>query len=114
VNLTADLATRLKSNGNLVDQCADFVRNCNQKIDVIPDSTSKTIKDIRKEIKDHDLIVTKADKGNSVVILKRSDYRQKILEFLNSNNATQCDTFSFSKLNDKVRAAIHGSKYICK
>ena len=46
VNLTADLATRLRGNGNLVDQCADFVRNCNQKIDVIPDSTSKMIKDI--------------------------------------------------------------------
>ena len=26
-NLTADLVTRLRGNGNLVDQCADFVRN---------------------------------------------------------------------------------------
>ena len=30
VNLTANWATRLRANGNLVDQCADFVRSCNK------------------------------------------------------------------------------------
>ena len=43
------------------------------------------IKSIKHKISQNNLIVTKADKGNSVVILHKDDYDEKVLTFINDN-----------------------------
>jgi hypothetical protein len=37
---------------------------------------------IRNKIKEHNLIVTKADKGNTLVIMQKNEYNQKIDDFI--------------------------------
>jgi hypothetical protein len=48
-----------------------------------------TIKNLKQKINQNQLIVTKADKGNTLVILHRDDYNNKIEEFITKNNFTK-------------------------
>jgi len=49
----------------------------------------KSLKSIKQKIKDEDLIITKADKGNTVVVMGKSEYQEKTLQFLNNNDVTE-------------------------
>ena len=68
--LTTDLAIRLIEDRQIVNQCADLICNHNSETYSFT-PIYKTINNIFKTLKDHDFILTKADKGNSVAILKR-------------------------------------------
>lgn len=46
------------------------------------------IKSIKQKILDNNLILTKADKGNSVVILHKHHYDEKVLKFITENQFT--------------------------
>lgn len=48
-----------------------------------------TIIGLKEKIKADELIVTKADKGNTTVIMHKNDYINKTLEFIQVNNITQ-------------------------
>jgi hypothetical protein len=41
---------------------------------------------IKKKINENDLIITKADKGNTLIIMKQDEYNQKTTEFMVNNN----------------------------
>jgi hypothetical protein len=45
-----------------------------------------TLPRAKKKINQNELIVTKADKSNTLVILHKEDYKNKILEFVNQND----------------------------
>jgi hypothetical protein len=45
----------------------------------------KRIRNIRNKLKQNNLIVTKADKGNTLVIIQQNDYHQKVDEFITQN-----------------------------
>jgi hypothetical protein len=49
----------------------------------------RTIKSIKQKLTCNQLIVTKADNGNTLVIMKEEDYNNKIEEFINNNNFTK-------------------------
>jgi len=59
-------------------------------------------------MKDHELTISKADRGNTVVVIKRSDYVAKVTDFINSNNGTR-NTFNFAKYCVIVRRRINNS-----
>jgi len=44
-----------------------------------------TVKKLGKKIRDHDLVLTKSDKGNTVVLAERDDYDQKVSDFLSDS-----------------------------
>jgi hypothetical protein len=44
---------------------------------------------IKKKINQNQLIVTKANKGNTLVILRKVEYNNKIEEFITQNNFTK-------------------------
>ena len=54
----------------------------------------------------------KADKGNSLVMMHRSDNEGKVNDFLTNNDAKIDTKFSFNKFNALVRRRIEDSKYI--
>jgi len=57
------------------------------------------------KMKDHNLCVSKADKGNSVVIMDRQYYVQKVNNFILSNKGTKI-TFNFTSCKNKIRDSI--------
>jgi hypothetical protein len=57
-----------------------------------------TIKSLRHKINQNQLIITKADKGNMLVILHKNDNNNKIEEFISKNNFTKLPNDITNKL----------------
>jgi len=78
----------------------DFIQNS------LHDLTS-TVKHLRDKVENEHLIITKADKGNTVVFMDRSDYRAKMKECFTTMGASIDPDFNFSLYNDTIRNAIN-------
>ena len=70
----------------------------------------RTLVQLRKKLTKNHTLVTKADKGNTIVLMDREDYDLKMKECLRSIQAEEDPDFDFKKYNDKVRTAINGCK----
>ena len=81
---------------------------CNTKPSKITEN--QISKNLNKKIKNQNLIITKADKGNSVVILPKSDYLDKANKFILSSYSSVLDkdpTNMFQKtLNQLLRNSL--------
>ena len=67
-------------------------------------------KQLRKRLKEENLALVKADKGNSLVLMERAAYTQRVYEFLKSSNTIEIP-FSIKSINNKIRAAISSSAH---
>jgi hypothetical protein len=72
----------------------------------------KLIHHIKKKITDNQLIITKADKGNTLVILHKDTYNEKVKEFMIQNNFTKLTHDITSKQQRTVRNNINKCKDI--
>lgn len=109
-NLLADLTVGLsRKNESATIQCAEILTKF--PVDSVPRDTRDTIKSLRQKVRDCDLIVTKADKGNCTVVMERADYDQKIMTFINDNDGKLID-FDFCKYSVDVRRCIKDSEVI--
>lgn len=71
----------------------------------------KLIKSIQQKLKNNNLILSKADKGNCIVIMNRSDYDEKVLKFISDNNIEKSNV----KLNpfiNKVKNSLKNSTHL--
>ena len=48
---------------------------------------------LRKRLKTEDLVIVKADKGETLVLMERSAYIKKVDDFLKSSNAVEIKNF---------------------
>lgn len=64
------------------------------------------LKSIKNKIKKQDLIVTKADKGNSLVILNKNEYIEKTMNFLENNNTQEINKDPTSKFQNQIKQAL--------
>lgn len=69
----------------------------------------KLIKSISIKIKNNDLILTKADKGNCLIVMNRFDYLSKVYNFLNTNDFTTINN-PLNKFNTKFKNVLKNSK----
>jgi len=58
---------------------------------------TRTIKSIQTKLKNNDAMITRADKGNSLVILPTKQYDTKIQDFIQTNHF-QTTKISYKKL----------------
>lgn len=65
---------------------------------------------IRDKITEHDAVITKADKGNSIVILYNKDYVEKVTDFFNKNNITALDKDPTAINSKQINKIISNSK----
>lgn len=73
----------LKLNQSSINSIPSNFNELQQKFNF---SQYTTIKSINKKLKDNNLILTKADKGNCTVILEKTEYIQKTEQFLTSDD----------------------------
>jgi hypothetical protein len=67
---------------------------------------AKLINSIQRKLKDNDALITRADKGNSIVILTTNQYETKLQDFLR-NSDFHTSTFDPSPaFQTQIRAAI--------
>jgi len=60
-----------------------------------------------KKLSDANAIITKADKGNSTIIMYENDYYSKVQTFITNNNFTQLTQDVIDKLQRNIRTAIN-------
>lgn len=59
----------------------------------------ENVKCLRHGIHQNQLTITKADKVNALVILRKNDYNNKVEEFISKNNSTKYYMISVIKYN---------------
>ena len=67
----------------------------------------KIINQTKMKLKDANATVTKADKGNSLIIIYEDEYNSKIHTFISNNNFTQLTQDITNKLQRNIRTAIN-------
>ena len=67
----------------------------------------RVINQIRNKVEEHNAIVTKADKGNTLVIISREVYQQKVYDFIHNNNIKPIDVDPTSKFVKSLNNAIN-------
>lgn len=113
--MALDVETALSFNPNvpLQSHCIHILDNFLKSNNFCTSNTeSNALFNIKRKIKDHDLLVTKADKGNTVVIMYKSEYFKLTEEFLKENNFTIIKKDPTNKVNKKVREEISKIKII--
>jgi hypothetical protein len=74
----------------------------------------KLIRKIRSKLKQNNLIVTKADKGNTLVIMQQNDYHQKVDEFITQNQFVKIEDNYTKKQQNTIKTTINQCKTIIK
>lgn len=70
-----------------------------------------TIHTIKEKVANDKLIIVKADKGNTTVIMEANMYIQKTIEFLTENNATKIDSDPTTSYQRHIKEAIKNTHY---
>jgi len=112
MNVVGDLTLKISNGFNAQKKCAEVIHNT--PLPVIEDSTKSVIRRVKQKIVEGELILTKADKGNSMVIMKESDYDAKVLEVLEKCGAKVNEDFDFPAHVKEVRIVINRSVFIVK
>ena len=82
--------------------------NHNKQYNSTHDKHEKKITDQMKEkLKDNNAIITKADKGNSIVIMSREAYDEKISDFVRNKNFTCTTKDLTTKFQRELRNVIN-------
>ena len=71
-----------------------------------PLSSARTFLSLRSRLRCDGLVIVKADKGNALLLMDRSDYYARVYAFLTSSGAQELKKFSVRSFNTKVRSAI--------
>ena len=86
-----------------------FHRHNNVYRDTHAVSDKVIITNIKNKVKQHDLIVSKADKGNSTIIMKKLDYISATKTFLSNNNFTLLNKSPLNNYQEKLRKVLRNS-----
>ena len=70
---------------------------------------AKTVNRIRKKLRDNDTMVTRADKGNSIVILPTTQYESKLQDFIDKNDFQTNTQDPTTLFQTQIRSTIRNS-----
>ena len=93
----------------IIDSFKQSTRHFNNNF-AIPSS----LKTIREKIKTHNLVITKADKGNCTVIMDRSEYIIKTNTFLNDNGLKILNNSPLNLYKENLKAALRSCPDFCE
>ena len=74
----------------------------------------KTCNNLNTKLKQGNLVLLKADKGESIAVLPRGEYNRKMVDLLSTLGSQPNPFFDFDDYNIRVRSAIHRSKLAIK
>jgi len=71
---------------------------------------SKIIQNIKTKLNDNNAMITRADKGNSLVILPTEQYENKVEQFIQSNNFLTSKSNPTESFQTQVRKVVNNNK----
>jgi len=109
-NILADLAIGVGLYSNTLSACANYVKS--NPIMCATKKEHSIIQGLRKKIASNNGVVVKADKGNTVVLMERDTYDQKMMKFLESSGAIKVPQSKFNTHVRVTREYINASRYV--
>ncbi|XP_071439514.1 uncharacterized protein, partial [Hetaerina americana] len=98
--------------------CADIITSRITDLDTVQPKKvtlqKKVLRSIQSKIEDEDLIISKADKGNSVVILNKSLYVDKCIDVLTNNPFVLIPRDPTARFHNSVKSALSACKTLFK
>lgn len=85
------------------------VKKLPEKID---NSDRKTLKTLKDKLRDNKILVLKADKGNTTVLVKQDDYVKKTEEFINDNGIVEIKKDPTVNFQNNIKTAIRSTNLI--
>jgi len=67
---------------------------------------------IKDKLAEHDAVILKADKGSSTVIMSKTEYTNKVLEFISKNNITDIGHDPTQRFTKEINSLISKSKLL--
>ena len=102
---------RILINNKLKDKIRNMPFNKNlQRLQNKHEHEISKLKNIERKLKNNEAIVTNADKGNTLVIMQRSDYNVKVNNFISSDNYEALSEDPTKKYTLSLNAQIENSK----
>jgi len=94
----------------VADRINTLQRNCNPNPRHNTHPESRTIKTIQAKLQENNAIITRADKGNSLVILPSQQYKSKVHSFLQANRFQTTSTDPTKTYQNLIGKTINDSK----
>jgi hypothetical protein len=74
----------------------------------------KVMKGIKDKIANNNLVITRADKGRTLVITEQANYESKITEFINNNEFTETSTDPTKQYHRSTESTVNKCNVIIK
>ena len=110
--IISDIISRIEPSKNLHAPIAEHLRS--NHIPIIDTTTKEIVKNLKAKPKSTDTILTKADKGNTIVLLPRVIYDEKMSGMLTDFNAKVNPDFNFPSPVKEVRKLINNSQHVIR
>lgn len=92
------------------EYCADNLRKAHEKYLKEKDRDQQAINNIRRKIKDGNLIITRANKGKCTVITEKQNYITRVEDILKDNSFIIQNRFNLNSFTTLVRKTIKKMK----
>jgi len=70
----------------------------------------KVMNSIRDKVRNNKTLITKADKGSSIIIVYQSEYEQKVLDFISNSGAEEVNSNITTEFQKYLRSTINSCK----
>lgn len=114
-NLAVDSEVAIVLSNNDIETktlVAREIRNASPYGNSIFRSDTLLLRSIQQKIHDNDLVVSRADKGNCIVILNRNDYKQKVLDIVQSNEFSILRKDPTPNFHKELKNVVKNSSYV--
>ena len=111
----SDLAIWISSFKAPSEACKEVLST--STVDTMNSSVKTVARKLKKKLREENVVVIKADKGNCVALLERSGYFKKVMNFLKDNKCTVASVdsdFDFQTHIQEVRSVARKSTHLIK
>ena len=88
---------------------AERIENCRNRTPPTTHPEAKIIQSIQRKLKEHDSMVTRTDKGNTIVMIPTHQYENKLQDFIQNNDFHTKGTDTTKTFQTQIRTTIQQS-----
>jgi hypothetical protein len=72
------------------------------------------MRSLKNKLLDNKAMITKADKGNSIVVVDQDAYQEKVLRFIKENNFTNLINDPTNKFQKEIREVVNDCQQLIR
>lgn len=93
------------------NEIKNIITHMKQNTENQSNTDSITLKKLKKKLQQNNTIITRADKGNTVILMDKNQYISKIQEFITKNKITKLKSDPTNRFQTKLRNTLKNIEY---